>query len=183
VSDGRQYRVSIPVRNKFAVGDTNAPGKEKNAILNLRPPVILNALFVDIMAYLNSARIRATLEEAREGRRSFYVLSFINVGSDEAQLVEKLWVDRANLKVSRKQTFRDDGKVEMDVEYSYSPLGTPDFPEIVTIQRPVEGYSLKMTFQKTLINVKLAQDAFELQRPAGSELVQLDADQATGAKF
>src|SRR5262249_42046068 len=47
VSDGKQYRVSIPIKNKFIVGNANIPGKEKNPILNLRPQHIVNALFVD----------------------------------------------------------------------------------------------------------------------------------------
>ena len=182
VSDGLQYRVSIPVKNKFAVGDTNARGNEKNAILNLRPPVILNALFVDILSYLNNPRMRATLEETREGRRSFYVLSFIDVAAEDAQLLEKLWIDRTNLQVSRKQMFRTDGKPEMDVEYSYASDGDMKFPQIITIHRPVEGYTLKMTFQKVTVNEKLAADAFELERPAGAELVQLDAEDSAGTR-
>ena len=41
------------------------------------------------------------------------------------------------------------------------------------IQRPVEEYTLKMTFQKTTLNEKLADDAFNLQPPDGAELVRL----------
>ena len=41
------------------------------------------------------------------------------------------------------------------------------------IQRPIEDYTLKMTFQKTALNDKLPDNAFNLERPEGSELVQL----------
>jgi len=177
VSDGRQYRVSIPVKNKFIIGDTRAAPNGKNPMLNLRPQHILNALFVDIIPYLSNPQMRSTLEETTAGRRSFYVFSFINIAAREAELVEKLWIDRSNLQVSRKQIFRNDGKVDTDVEYSeYASQGDIAFPQIVVIQRPIDDYSLKMTFQKTTVNEQLAAEAFNLERPAGSELVQLDAD-------
>ena len=177
VSDDRQYRVSIPVKNKFIIGDARAPANEKNPILNLRPQHILNALVVDITAYLSNPQVRSTLEETTEGRRSFYVFSFINIASRDAEMVEKLWIDRTDLQVARKQIFRSDGKVDTDVEYSdYASQGDITFPQIILIQRPLDDYSLKMTFQKTTVNEALTAEAFNLERPAGSELVQRDAD-------
>jgi outer membrane lipoprotein-sorting protein len=173
VSDGLQYRVSIPIKNKFIVGNANTPGKEKNPILNLRPQHIVNALFVDIAPYLTNENIRSTLEEAVDGRRSFYVFSFINVVERTAQLIEKLWIDRTDLQVTRKQIFGRDGKVDTDVQYSgYERQGDSAFPSVILIQRPMDDYSLKMTFQKTSINEKLSADAFNLEQPQGAELVQ-----------
>src|SRR5205807_2870317 len=92
VSDGRQYRVSIPIKNQFFVGDVNAPGISKTALANLRPQHLLDGLFVDIRPYLNNPKIARSLEETVEGRSSYYVFSFINVSNPEAQLVEKLWI-------------------------------------------------------------------------------------------
>ncbi len=173
VSDGKQYRVSIPIKNKFIVGNANTPGTEKNPILNLRPQHIVNALFVDVAAYSANAQMRSILEEATEGRRSYYVFSFINVAERAAQLIEKLWIDRSDLQVTRKQIFGKDGKVDTDVQYSgYQLQGDVAFPSIIHIQRPTDDYALKMTFQKTSVNEKLAADAFNLERPQGSELVQ-----------
>jgi len=173
VSDGKQYRVSIPLKNKFIVGNSNTPGKEKNPILNLRPQHIVNALFVDIVPYMTNASVRSILEEAVEGRHSYYVFSFINVLGDTAQLVEKLWIDRTTLEVTRKEIFGSDGKVDTDVEYSgYELQGDIAFPSVILIQRPTDDYSLKMTFQKTSVNEKIAGDAFNLEQPQGAELVQ-----------
>lgn len=175
VSDGRQYRASVPVKNKFIIGDTNAPPKDKNPILNLRPHHILNALFVDVGPYLNNSQIRSTMEEIREGRRSFYVFSFIDVSGQEAELIEKLWIDRTRMQITRKQIFGKDGKLEADVEYSeYQLQGKIAFPQVIFIQRPLEEVMLKITFQKTTINEKLVENAFDLERPAGAELVQLE---------
>jgi outer membrane lipoprotein-sorting protein len=173
VSDGKQYRVSIPIKNKFIVGNANTPGKEKNPILNLRPQHIVNALFVDVMPYVANSKVRSILEEAVEGRQSYYIFSFINIAEDTAQLIEKLWIDRGNLEVTRKQIFGVDGKVDTDVQYSeYQLQGDVSFPSVILIQRPTDDYSLKMTFQKTSVNEKLAADAFILEQPPGAELVQ-----------
>jgi len=174
VSDGRQYRVSIPVKNQFLVGDVNAPANSKTALANLRPQHLLDGLFIDVRPYLNKAQVKSVLEEAVQGRRSYYVFSFINIGGSEAQLMEKLWIDRTDMQVSRKQVFAKDGRLETDVEYlDYQSESTESFPQTVVIQRPLEEYTLKMTFQKAAFNQKLADDSFNLERPEGSELVRL----------
>ena len=174
VSDGGQYRVSIPVKNQFFVGDVNAPANSKTALVNLRPQHLLDGLFIDVRPYLNKAQVKSVLEEAVQGRRSYYVFSFINIGGSEAQLMEKLWIDRTDMQVSRKQVFAKEGRLETDVEYlDYQSEGAESFPQTVVIQRPLEEYTVKMTFLKAAFNQKLAVDTFNLERPDGSELVRL----------
>ena len=174
VSDGGQYRVSIPVKNQFFVGDVNAPANSKTALANLRPQHLLDGLFIDVRPYLNKAQVKSVLEEAVQGRRSYYVFSFINIGGSEAQLMEKLWIDRTDMQVSRKQVFAKEGRLETDVEYlDYQSEGAESFPQTVVIQRPLEEYTVKMTFLKAAFNQKLADDTFNLERPDGSELVRL----------
>ena len=174
VSDGRQYRVSIPVKNQFLVGEVNAPANSKTALANLRPQHLLDGLFIDVRPYLNKAQVKSVLEEAVQGRRSYYVFSFINIGGSEAQLMEKLWIDRTDMQISRKQVFAKEGRLETDVEYlDYQSEGAESFPQTVVIQRPLEEYTVKMTFLKAAFNQKLADDTFNLERPDGSELVRL----------
>ena len=50
------------------------------------------------------------------------------------------------------------------------------FPMLINIQRPIEDYGLKITFDptKTNFNMTLAADAFKLEQPSGAELVQLN---------
>jgi outer membrane lipoprotein-sorting protein len=175
VSDGKQYRVSIPFKNQFFVGDVNASNSSKTALANLRPQHLLDGLFVDIQPYLNNPKIARSLEETVEGRRSYYVFSFINASNPEAQLVEKLWIDRTDMNISRKQLFGKDGAIQTDVQYSdYKSDGAgKPFPQLIVLQRPAEDYTVKMTFMTTTLNDKLTEDAFNLERPEGSELVQL----------
>jgi outer membrane lipoprotein-sorting protein len=173
-SDGRQVRVSIPVKNKFLIFDVNAPPRSQNPVENLRPQHLLDGLFVDIQPYLNDPKIKSLFEETIQGRHSYYVFSFINISGDEGQLLEKLWIDRTEMNVARKQVFGKDGRIETDVEYSkYASVGEKLFPQLVVIQRPIEDYTLRIAFQQTALNEKLADNAFTLEQPEGSDLVQL----------
>jgi hypothetical protein len=174
VSDGRQVRVSIPLKNQFVVGDADEPLITKTALANLRPQHLLDGLFVDIRPYTENPQVKPVLEEIVQGRRSYYVFSFINIAGSYGQLLEKLWIDRTDLQISRKQVFAKDGRIETDVEYSnYQTDGESSFPHTVVIQRPIEEYTLKMAFQKAALNQKLPEDAFNLERPDGSDLVQV----------
>jgi outer membrane lipoprotein-sorting protein len=177
VSDGRQYKVSIPVKNKFIVGDANAPPTSANALMNLRPQHIMDALFVDIQPYENNPRVRTFVEEAINGRVRYYVIQFVDVADNDAKLLEKIWIDRTNLQVTRKQLFTGDGVVQTDVQFSgYQTLAGIQFPQVIEIHRPIEDYNVKITFEPTKVklNGKLADNAFQLDQPSGSELVQVD---------
>ncbi|MBI4473423.1 MAG: DUF4292 domain-containing protein [Acidobacteria bacterium] len=175
VSDGKHYSAWIPLKNKFFVGDTAALPKPGNPVLNLRPQHILDALFVDIRPHVSNPQVKRLVEEVTSGRNSYYVFQFLDVSQSDLELVEKLWIDRSNMHVVRKQIFRRDGKVETDVEYlAYQLHGDVAFPQVITIRRPIEDYMLKITFHKAVFNEQLAADAFRLERPAGAELVQLE---------
>jgi len=173
VSDGRQVRVSIPLKNQFVVGSASEPLVTKTALANLRPQHLLDGMFVDIRPYLKNPQVKTLMEESVQGRRSYYVFSFIDISGAYAELLEKLWIDRTDMQISRKELFGKDGRVETEVEYSnYQADGENLFPHTIMIQRPVEEYTLKMAFQKATLNQKLSEDAFNLPRPEGSDLVQ-----------
>ena len=178
VSDGEEYRLSIPVKNQFAIEDVNAPISPKSSMSNLRPRVFLDGLFVDIMPYVNKPNVQSLLEEAvgagPDGIHSFYVFSFLNTAGPELELLEKIWIDRTNLEVARKQVFGKGGKLEQDVDYQdYHHEDGIAYPKVIVIHRPIEDFSVKMTFQQTTMNEKLDAKTFELPRPEGSELVRL----------
>jgi outer membrane lipoprotein-sorting protein len=177
VSDGEIFKVSVPLQNTFIIGDTNTITEAENPVLNLRPQHVMNALFVDISRYMEDERVLAVMEEAVEGRKSFYVLMFVDNSQDVALLTEKLWIDRRDLTVVRKQMFGKDGVVETEVNYSqYETWDGINFPREVFIQRPVEDYSVKMEFMKTDLNTDLPGNVFFLPAPVGSELVRVGTE-------
>jgi outer membrane lipoprotein-sorting protein len=170
VSDGQQYRLSIPVKNQFAIEDVNAPISPKSSLSNLRPQIFLDGLFVDVTPFEN----KPLFEEAVIGTHSYYVFSFFDNSGSESQLLQKLWIDRTDMEVSRKQVFGKDGKLETDVDYqNYVGETGKRYPKVIVIHRPIEDFTVKMTFQQTTMNEKLDAKIFDLPRPEGSELVQV----------
>jgi outer membrane lipoprotein-sorting protein len=175
VANGMQYRIWVPLKNQFMIGDATAPANAKGTVSDLRPQQFLDGLFVDIRPYLNKPQVKYLFEEAVLGRRSYYVFSFIDVSGEEAQLLEKVWIDRSDdLEVGRKQVFGKDGRVESDVSYSnYHKEEGIQFAQDIVLQLPVQDYTVKMTFLKTTFNEKVPENVFNLERPEGAELVQL----------
>ena len=174
VSDGQQYRLSIPVKNQFAIEDVSAPISPKSSLSNLRPQIFLDGLFVDVMPHLSKPTVKALFEEAVVGIHSYYVFSFFEMANPEPELLEKIWIDRTDLNVSRKQVFGRDGKLETDVDYQdYHEQDGILYPKAIVIHRPGEDFSVKMILQQTTMNEKLDEKIFDLPRPEGSELVQL----------
>jgi len=175
VSDGEIFKVSVPLQNTFIIGDTSAVTDADNPVLNLRPHHVMDALFIDIREYLANRQVLAILEEAFEGRRSFYVFSFVD--SNKSQLIEKLWINRQNLTVARKQVFGKNGIVETDVIYeAYKVSNGVSFPQELFIRRPIEDYSVKIEFMKTELNRSLPDNAFFLPAPVGSELIRVGTE-------
>jgi outer membrane lipoprotein-sorting protein len=171
VSDGNQYRLSIPIKNQFAIEDVNAPISPNSSLSNLRPQIFLDGLLVDITPYENKQTL---FEEAVVGTRSYYVFSFFDSSDSEPQLLQKLWIDRTDMEVSRKQIFGKDGRLETDVDYqNYVGDEAKRYPKVIVIHRPLEDFTVKMTFEQTTMNDKLDAKVFELPRPEGSELVQV----------
>jgi hypothetical protein len=176
VSDRSMFRVSLPTRNEFIAGTADSVTCSDNPILNLRPQHIMDALFVDVTPFLEDPDVTYTLEEVREGRQSFYVVSFIDIGPDPASLVEKIWIDRLDLGISRRQIFGPDGALATDVRYNdWEEAGTDLFPRRIVVERPADDYSLEIVFRELRTNDVPVENAFLLEEPPGARLISADA--------
>ena len=175
MSDGEMFRVWIPPRNEFFTGANDAVSAEDNPVLNLRPQHIMEALFVDVREYLDDDRImKPVLEELTEGRRSFYILTFIDDAREVPEIVEKVWIDRFDLNIVRKQVFGDDGVIQTDAIYSgHHDVGGLPFPREITIERPVEDYSVRIRFEATRLNEGIDEERFRLEAPRGAERIEI----------
>jgi hypothetical protein len=175
VSNGREYRASIPNKNWFVTGESSTT----NPVLGLQPTDILDALFIDVVPFRKDPNVGSSFKEWAQAPRLYYVFEFFKLGGRDAEAVEEIWIDRSNLEVARKIVFGKDGKVEADVQFfRYEPIDGIPFPQIVDVKFPTKDCGLRIEFQKPSLNQELAPNTFELQRPTGAELVDLASDSA-----
>jgi outer membrane lipoprotein-sorting protein len=174
VSNGEEFRLSIPPKQKFIVGKTAFRRPAKNSLENLRPQHILEALLVPA---LDTSHERTILEEAEEGGRRFYVVDIVEPGqSGELHLKRKAWFDRADLELVRMQFYEADGLYVEDVHYSgYHDFQGTSYPSHIQVVRPIEDYRLAITILKATFNQPIEPEKFVLSKPEGAQLVDLSA--------
>jgi len=174
VSNGAEFRLSIPPKQKFIVGKTAFRRPAKNSLENLRPQHILEALLVPAF---DPSQEKYFLEEAEDSGRRFYVIGFVeSTEGGELRLKRKAWFDRANLELVRMQFYEADGLYVEDVHYSdYQDFQGITYPSHIEVARPIEDYRLAITILKAILNQPIDADKFVLTQPPGTELVDLNA--------
>jgi outer membrane lipoprotein-sorting protein len=176
-SDGETFRVSVPSKNKFLVGQVAGEFNSSKPIENLRPQHLLDALLWPEIRKEESV----LFEEFNDETARFYVLTVLR-GGYQTEILRKIWFDRADLQVSRLQIFAPKGLLVSDVRYSdWQPVdpGPPGngpvtmFAHHIRIDRPHDDYRLDLQVTKIVLNSDLPADRFNLEQPPGSELVHV----------
>src|SRR5712671_3653218 len=108
-SDGETFRVSIPSKNKFLVGSVTLERTSDKPIENLRPQHLLDALLWPEVRKEESV----LFEEFNEEAARYYVLTVLR-GGYRTEILRKIWFDRADLQISRLQTFGPKGVLLSD---------------------------------------------------------------------
>ncbi len=182
VSDGNEFKLSIPAKSKFYVGHNNVVNPGASTVENLRPQVIYEAL---LLPDLNSNEDIAVLEDSvdliydTKSKRTLeqpdYVVDVVHHEGDQWYLARKVIFDRTNLTVHEQIIFDKAGAVATEATYQvYQDYNGVSFPSVIMIKRPQEEYSIRLTVVKMVINEPLTDDQFVLQQPPGSLLVDLD---------
>ena len=174
VSNGEEFRLYIPSKNKFVVGKTAFRRPAKNSLENLRPQHILEAL---LLPAFDPSNEKCFLEEAEEGGRRFYAVTIVEpADSGELRLKRRAWFDRASLELVRMQFYESEGLYVEDVHYSddHDFQGT-SYPSHIEVVRPIEDYRLAITILKATFNQPIEPEKFILNQPPGTQLVDLTA--------
>src|SRR6266581_587268 len=181
-SDGEIFRVSIPSKNKFLVGPVAQERASSKPIENLRPQHLLDALLWPEVRKEESV----TLREYNDENSRYYVLTVLR-GGYQVEVLREIWFDRADLLVSRLQTFGPKGLLLSDVQLAkWEPIenaagqsaaapvpGTVSFPRAIRIDRPHDDYKLDLQITKISLNEAIPVERFKLEQPAGAELVRV----------
>jgi hypothetical protein len=185
-SDSETFRVSIPSKNRFLVGQVAAERNSSKPIENLRPHHLLDALLWPEIRKEEPV----VPEEFNDETARYYVLTVLR-GGYRMEILRKVWFDRADLQVVRLQSYGPKGILLSDIRFSdWQPLtanagqagavtgsaGTgavSSFPRAIRIDRPHDDYRLELQLTKISVNEEIPADRFKLEQPADSELVRV----------
>lgn len=177
VSNGQNFSLYIPIKDKFIIGKTSSQHKAKNALENLRPQHILQALIVPPIDAEHEAMYREKLTPHSQPTKHYYVVSIIEPEKGRSVILRrKVWFDRSNLELVRVQFYDPDGTCTEDVRYSnYQDFKGIHYPTHIELERPEDDYEVTITIEKANFNAAIPAEKFELNRPPGVDVIDLDA--------
>lgn len=181
VSDGKQFKLWIPPKNRFVVGRNDvASAAPKTPLENVRPQNIYDALLIPAIdpeqeiAVLENGSERVLDAKRRPYDQPDYEIVVVRKGNSGWYLSRKITFSRTDLKPHRQQIYNDNGVLATDVRYGeYNDYDGVSFPKQTEIERPQEEYDITLSIVKLELNKILNDDQFELQQPAGAEVVHL----------
>ena len=166
VSDGTDFRVSIPPKSRFLIGSNNAPEQPGNKLENLRPKALLASLLI-----LPPAPEEITLLE-NDFERSLYILEMIQRSEDQFSLARQVYFDGRTLRVVRQKTFDGSGGVVSDTTYAdWKGYGKTGYPSQIDILRPKENYEVQLSLTNMKMNPSdITAAKFVLQQPPNAHV-------------
>ena len=188
VSDGREFKLSIPPKNKFVEGENQVTSLNVSQPMeNIRPQNIYEALLIRHIDPNNEIAVLEngyeTLHDAKGHRvlQDDYELTVIKKAPNNGWILErKIVFSRMDLKPHRQFIYSDDGKVATDAKYAeYKDYDGFSYPSRIEIYRPQEEYDITLNMLKVEVNKPLSEQQFVLEQPAGAQVVHLDRPQSS----
>lgn len=187
VSDGRDFKLWIPPKNRFVVGRNDVEThNQQQPMENLRPQQIYDALVLreidpqnEIAVMQNNFEI-VTDAKHHQVQQADYEIEVIRKGEKGWFLSRKIIFSRTDLLPHRQFIYDQDGNLATDSRYEgYKDYDGLQFPSQIEIWRPQEEYDITLTMVKLQVNGPLQDDKFVLDQPAGAQVVNLDRPQAS----
>ena len=188
VSDGQQFKVWIPPKNRFVVGrnDIITPNPQQ-PLENLRPQIIYDALLLreidpqDETAVLENASEPVPGPKGRKFEQADYILDVVRGHGPDSWLSRKIIFNRVNLLPDRQLIYDENGTIVTDARYSnYKDYNEVLFPSRIEIIRPVEEYDITLGIVKLDMNQPLSNEKFVLEQPPGAQVIHLDTRSRNG---
>ena len=181
VSDGRQFKVWIPPKNRFVVGENNVlTNNPQQPLENLRPQVIYDALLLREMNSGETVVMEPGTEtvpgdKGRKYERPTYVIDVIRNQPADSWISRKIVFNRLTLLPDRQMIYDESENLVTDARYSdYKDYEGVQFPSTIEIRRPQEEYDIALHVVKLDINKPLDDNTFVLEQPPGVQVIHLD---------
>jgi outer membrane lipoprotein-sorting protein len=187
VSDGQEFKVSIPPKNRFVMGRNNViTPNPRQPLENLRPQVIYDALLLREIDLQNEVAIfengteTITGDKGKRFEMPNYVIDIIRTHGGDGWLSRKIIFSRKDLLPQRQLVYDESGTLVTDAQYSdYKDYDAVLFPSRIEIRRPEEEYDITLTMLKLQINKPLDNTKFALEPQPGEQIIHLDRQQPT----
>jgi outer membrane lipoprotein-sorting protein len=182
VSDGNSFKLSIPPLNKFITGPANEPAQpSKNTLENLRPKVFFDSLLLHEIKPTEIAFLEQSTEvipDVRDKKKSWeipdYIVDVLERDGDWWRLERKITFARTDLKPHQQMIYDASGAIATQATYEdFADYDGISFPSVITINRPKEEYTIKITIEKLQLNIPLSDDQFVLNQPPGAQVTTL----------
>lgn len=182
VSNGDRFELSIPPKNRFIAGSNQLTKISGNALENLRPQVIYEAL---LMPAIDSNNEIAVVEEGIQQvedekthkpvpQPNYHVVVIRRGPRNNWLLHRKIYFSRADLLPYRQTIYDDRGAIATDVTYSgRQNYNGVLFPSLIEIERPQEEYNIVLKIIKMTLNEPLKPEQFQLEVPPGATVTEL----------
>jgi outer membrane lipoprotein-sorting protein len=187
VSDGQEFKVWIPPKNRFVVGrnDVMTPNPQQ-PLENLRPQVIYDALLLreidpqNEIAVLEGGLETLVGDKGHKYEQPTYVIDVIRGQGPESWLSRKIVFNRGSLLPDRQLIYDQSGRLVTDATYTdYKDYDAVLFPSKIEIKRPEEEYDITLNVVKLDLNKPLGENTFLLEQPQGVQVIDLDHGQAS----
>src|SRR6202171_4679558 len=167
VSNGSDFKLYVPVKNRFLVGRDEVQQLSQNKLENLRPQHFMEALLVRPLA----PNERTLIENFTDEDNAFYVIHVIREAGSELELARTVWFNRVDLRLARQIILDPSGNILTDARYSqWRQYDKVAFPKHIEINRPRDEYAVVLDIVKLDINEGVSDDKFVLNQPEGSTL-------------
>jgi outer membrane lipoprotein-sorting protein len=182
-SDGKNFTLSIPQKNKVIKGANSVKKKSANPFENLRPGFFLDAMLVRGLNADDQYSVTSEtfiVEDAAK-KHLFSVPEYIlhitryKQGSQQETPVRVVYLHRDDLLPYQQDIYDSEGNLETQVLYTaYKNFEGSKYPSTVTIKRPLEEIQIVLTVDDVKENLTLTDDQFVVKIPEGAVTQQLE---------
>jgi outer membrane lipoprotein-sorting protein len=181
VSDGKEFKLWIPAKNRFVTGrnDVETPNP-KQPLESVRPQNLYEAILIreidptDEIAVLENGYETVVDSKRHRVEQPDYEVVVVRRGTKGWFLSRKVIFSRTDLQPHRQFIYDEQGNLATDVRYGeYKDYDGINFPVQTEIERPREEYDITLNIVKLELNKPLTDDQFDLPQPTGAEVVHL----------
>jgi len=179
VSDGADFKLYIPSKDRFIVGRNAIDQPSPNKLENLRPKHFLDALVVQPVDPKTS---KVILENFTDEDNAYYIVhEVLELPDGSLHLQRTIWFSRIDMTMARQMIFEAAGNILTDARYSeWHSYDNVPFPKHIEINRPRDEYAMVLDIVKMEINKGVSADQFVLEQPEGTTLQIVGAPPVKG---